>query len=90
MNPIFIAVSVALLASSVVGDYDYYCPRPKVPTYGYIAKGRQNYYKVGSAVEYACKYGYKLYGEKKLRCVSKGRVEYWYGDPPVCKKGNRI
>ena len=89
MNPIFIAVSVAYLASSVVGNSDYYCPEPEIPTYGYIYKGQRSYYKVGSVVEYACQYGYTLYGGKRIRCASKGRVE-WNGDPPVCKKGNRI
>ena len=87
MNPVFIPISVVLLASSVLGDYDYYCPEPEVPTYGYIAKGQKSYYKVGNEVEYACKHGYKLWGEKRISCVSKGTVQSWDGETPVCKKG---
>ena len=87
MKAIIVAVSVALFASSVIGDYDYYCPKPEVPSYGYIAKGKQDYYEVGNEVEYACDYGYKLWGEKRIRCVSKGKTEYWDGSAPECKKG---
>ena len=86
MNPIIIPISVVLLASSVVGDSDYYCPKPEVPRYGYISRGRQYYYRVGSRVEYACKYGYKLSGAKRIRCVSRNEVEYWDHPPPECKK----
>ena len=87
MKPLIIVIFVALLASSVFGDYDYYCPEPQVPTYGYIAEGKQNTYQVGSEVEFACRDGYRLLGEKKIRCVSKDETEYWDGAPPECKKG---
>ena len=86
MNPIVIAISVALFASSVFGDDDYYCPKPEVPTYGYISRGSKDYYRVGSVVKYACRSGYKLWGESKITCVKKGEIEYWDGSAPECKK----
>ena len=87
MSPVFITISLVLLASIVVGDDDSYCPKPEVPTNGYISRGRQNYYRVGNRVEYACKSGYKLWGEKRIRCVKNGEVEYWDDPAPECKKG---
>ena len=86
MNPTVLAISATILASSVLGDYDYYCPRPKVPSYGYIAKGYQRTYEVGSVVVYACKSGYKLWGQSRIKCLRWGKIEYWNADPPVCKK----
>ena len=87
MKPVIVVISVAVLFSSVFGDYNYYCPEPEVPTYGYISKGKQNTYEVGDEIEYTCKDGYKLIGEKRIRCASQGETEYWDGATPECKKG---
>ena len=78
---------MALLASFAVGDYNYYCPEPEEPHYGYISYGKQDYYKAGSEIEYSCNDGYKLWGNKRVRCVTKGKDLYWDGPAPECRKG---
>lgn len=83
-NPTILAVLVTFFVTSVCGDL--LCPKPKVPSYGYIAKGYQNTYEVGSVVVYACKYGYQLWGQSTVKCLKSGKIEYWSSGPPECKK----
>ena len=90
MNPTYIAIYVAIFATSVFGDHDYRCPQPEVPTYGYISKGRKTHYEEGNEIEYACRYGYTMSGKKAIKCVSKDLVGYWDPPAPECKKGNRM
>ena len=88
MNPVIGAISVALFASSVLGVeyYDNCCPDPDDLPYGYISHGQRSRYEVDSVVVYACKPGYKLWGDSKIRCLRKGSYGYWDRQPPKCKK----
>ena len=82
------AASILLTASVLIPSVysDLLCPKPKVPSYGYIAKGYQNTYEVGSVVVYACKSGYTMVGSSTIKCLKIGFLEYWSRHPPRCKK----
>ena len=63
-----------------------YCSKPTVPSNGYIHKGYQKTYEVGSVVVYACKPGYELWGRSTITCKKSGHHEYWNSYPPQCKR----
>lgn len=77
-------ISALVLIPSAYSDL--LCPKPKIPSYGYIAQGYQKTYEVGCVVVYACKSGYQMWGSSRVTCLKEGYIEYWSGDPPQCKK----
>ncbi|XP_019849499.1 PREDICTED: P-selectin-like isoform X2 [Amphimedon queenslandica] len=58
------------------------CPKPVIQ-YGFIRKGRRNVYTSGKKVIIACRSGYQLIGQSKVRCLRSG---HWRPRLPYCKK----
>ena len=70
---------------AVTSSADLLCPKPKTPSYGFIRSGQKYEYTVGSVVTFACKHGYRLYGQSSVKCLKRGIIEYWSRNSPICR-----
>lgn len=86
---LFLVLFLVLFAAAVVSSTrksKARCPRPAVPYYGHIRKGRRSSYTVGKKITIACKRGYILVGSSSIKCLQRGQLAYWHPHPPVCKE----
>ena len=74
-----------LACLAITSNADLLCPKPKIPTYGFIRSGQKYKYTVGSVVTFACKHGYRLHGQSSVKCVKRGFIEYWNAHSPICR-----
>ena len=85
MIPIVVAISVAIFASSALGqgyggDYHRRCPHPGDPSHGYCKVD-------GYKATYYCDDGYDLWdGDKDLYCYGGS----WRGKKPKCRRNCEI
>ena len=70
---------------AIPSSADLLCPRPKIPSYGFIRSGQKRKYTVGSVVTFACKHGYRLHGQSSVKCLKRGIIEYWNKHSPICR-----